>query len=372
MFLVQVNNYSEETTFEPIDGGVLNRGYMDGVQVNPTNQSDQVLTGILYTQKISDNDLKKGIHEENGQILHKMCSEVNADVTGPWNVLRQGAIPHGSQPMGFGNMTIVETPDRHHYVQMLLRLRETYEFSVQPFVPGCGPQAEQQMQQSAGTENKVVRLTNNGPLQATQCCIGSSNYMRGPDQCPATGCPEPIDTLIEAAQGLNVIKYSQLNFSTQNSIPPITPAGKWVPEIQGGGVQNTAFVNLAAQAESTSFKSIVWLLTIQREDGSTYQMLAYIQRVNLKFCANGPGCPDQLWPHVDANSLLRVDKPTPTPSPPAPSPSPKEHGNCFMKCCGCPGGEKEPWCTKITSWLGPSCSHSKKDCHGCEGEWCEA
>jgi len=185
MFIVQVNNYTELTTFESIGGPVLNRGYLDAVQVNPTNQSDQVLMGLLYTQKVMDNDLQMGIHEENGQILHKACAQVNANITDPWNILRQGAIPHGSQPMGFGNMTIVETPNTAYYVQMLLMVRETYEYSVQPFVPGCGSQRDQQMQQSMGTT-----LTNTGPLGMTSCCIRSSRYMRGMDQCPVS-VPSP-------------------------------------------------------------------------------------------------------------------------------------------------------------------------------------
>eukprot|EP00445_Apocalathium_hangoei_P037235 CAMPEP_0203945216 /NCGR_PEP_ID=MMETSP0359-20131031/80787_1 /ASSEMBLY_ACC=CAM_ASM_000338 /TAXON_ID=268821 /ORGANISM="Scrippsiella Hangoei, Strain SHTV-5" /LENGTH=238 /DNA_ID=CAMNT_0050876349 /DNA_START=20 /DNA_END=733 /DNA_ORIENTATION=- len=86
-FIVQVNNYTEHTTFESIGGPVLNRGYLDAVQVNPMNQSDQVLMGLLYTQKVMDNDLRPD--------LAKACAEVNANITDPWNILRQGAIPHG-------------------------------------------------------------------------------------------------------------------------------------------------------------------------------------------------------------------------------------------------------------------------------------
>mmetsp|Transcript_66450 Transcript_66450/g.216249 ORF Transcript_66450/g.216249 Transcript_66450/m.216249 type:complete len:302 (-) Transcript_66450:196-1101(-) len=216
------------------------------------------------------------------------------------------------------------------------------------------------------TPRNTVRLTNTGPLGMTQCCIGSSNYMRGMDQCPVTGCPEPIDTLIEAVKGLNVIKYAQLNMTTQRSIPPVVPLGMWSPDIQGGGVQNTAFVNLNAMAESRSFKNLVWLLTVQNPDGSTYQLMQYIQTVNLKFLAAGPGCPDQVWPHVDANTLHRMNMP-PTPTP---TPTPNEAGNCFTKCCGCPGHFKEPWCSKVTSFMGPLCSNSKTSCHMCGGEWC--
>mmetsp|Transcript_59451 Transcript_59451/g.156489 ORF Transcript_59451/g.156489 Transcript_59451/m.156489 type:complete len:315 (+) Transcript_59451:364-1308(+) len=149
MFIVQVNRYEEELQFEAIGGSILNRGYLDAVQVNPTGQSDQVLQGLLYLQKVMDLDLMQGIHEENGAILHKTCTEVNSNITDPWQVLRAGQIPHGSQPMGFGNMTMVDTPHKDYFVQMLLRVRETYEFSVQPFVPGCGPQAEQQRQLAA-------------------------------------------------------------------------------------------------------------------------------------------------------------------------------------------------------------------------------
>jgi len=226
------------------------------------------------------------------------------------------------------------------------------------------------MQQSMGTAENKVTLSNNGPLGSTQCCIGTSNYMRGMDQCPMTGCPEPIDTLIDAVKGLNVIKYAQLNMTTQQSIPPYVPAGMWTPEIQGGGVQNTAFVNLNAMAESRSFKNLVWLLTVQSPDGSTYKLMQYLQTVNMKFLAGGPGCPDQIWPHVDANTLRRME-PAPTPAPtPAPAPTPREPGSCYTLCCDCPGTFKKKWCDLKSAFMGPWCSNSESNCHMCLGKWC--
>lgn len=294
-FIVEVNSYEEEMTFEAIGGGVLNRGYLDAIQANPTGQSDQVLQGLLYMQKVTDVDLQAGIHEENGQILHKSCVEYNAALSDNWQVMRQGAIPHGSQPMGFGGMKVVTTPSSSYYVQMLLRLRATFEYSVQPFVPGCGPQYEQQ-----STPGK-----NTGILNSTKCCLGAG-YMKGTVQCPSTGCPEPIDVLIDEVKDLNVVKYTQLDMSTSRSMPPVVPPGDWTENREGGGVQNTAFVNLNAMAEDRSFKNLVFYLTVQNEDGSTYELIQYIQTVNLKFLAKAQNCPEILWPHVDANTLKRL------------------------------------------------------------------
>jgi len=297
-FLVQVNRYSENITFASVTG-ILNRGYLDGIQVPPVSQSDQVLAGVSYEQSVVDLDLGRGIHEENGFVLHQTCRPSNAHLIDDWQVVRMGAIPHGSQPMGFGNISMVRTPTRDYYVQMLLRLRETYAFSVQPFVPGCGPQDQQQ--RNPGDNSGPFADANGGA-----CCIGGPGYMIGNDQCPTTGCPEPIDVLIDAVKDLNIVRYVQVNVSTQDTIDPFVPSGMWFPGTQGGGVQNTAFVNINVMAEARSFKNIIWYLTVQREDGSTYNLMQYIQTVNLKFLASQAGCPDQVWPHVDANTLTRM------------------------------------------------------------------
>lgn len=299
-FIVQVNMYEETTTFEKV-GPVLNRGYLDGVQVSPTNQSDQVFMGVMFHQSVTDLDLKAGIHEENGFFLHQSCRPINAALQDPWQVTRFSAIPHGSQPMGFGNLTVVETPTKNYYVQMLLRLKQSAVFSVQPWVPGCGPR-EQQLQ-SPGN--------NTGPLSEAvaglgTCCIGGAGYMKGVDVCPDTGCPEPIDMLINAAKDLNVVKYIQIEGDSTETTLPQFPTGGWLPGIRGGGVQNTAFVNVNAMAEPKSFQSMVWLLTVKNASGSTYEVIQYIETVDLKFLAKAPGCPDQLWPHVDANTLTKV------------------------------------------------------------------
>jgi hypothetical protein len=113
-FLVQVNRYSETVTFEHV-GPVLNRGYTDGLQVPPLTQSDQVFSGVIYHQSVHDLDLKAGIHEENGFFLHQACAPTNSQLLDNWQVLRAGAIPHGSQPMGFGNISIVDTPNPSYY-----------------------------------------------------------------------------------------------------------------------------------------------------------------------------------------------------------------------------------------------------------------
>jgi len=51
--------------------------------------------------------------------------------------------------MGFGNLTVIETPSKSYYVQMLLRLKKSAIFSVQAWVPGCGPR-EQQLAKAKG------------------------------------------------------------------------------------------------------------------------------------------------------------------------------------------------------------------------------
>jgi len=311
-FLVIVNRYEEELEFTPLKAPVLNRGYMNGIMDDPKNQSDQVLTGVLYMQTIKDLDLGATIHEENGIYLHQSCRPANAFVGEPWQVMRLGSVPHGSQEMGYGNLTAIKTPTPNYYMQMLLRLRKTYEFSVIPIVPGCGPEREQrQFMEFPVRGRQPPRPT--GPLSGTSdidCCISNTFYMSGIDACPlrgdkAPGCPEPLDMLIEEVRGLNVIEYHQINMSTADSIMR-HQKGRWEPALQGGGIQNSAFVNIASLAVSESFKNLVWLLTVQCEDGSTYQLIQYIQTMNLNFLPIEAGCPNVMWPHVDANTLRRV------------------------------------------------------------------
>lgn len=359
MFLVQVNRYTENITFQRF-AGILNRGYTDGIQVPPVNQSDQTLTGVSYETNVVDLDLNEGIHHENGFVLHQSCIPMNGALMDNWQIMRMGAIPHGTQPMGFGNITVVKTPTPDYYQQMLIALRDTFVFSVQPFVPGCGPQSQQQRNPG---DNTGPFATANG----AQCCIGGGGYMRGAEQCPPTGCPEPIDMLIQAVQGLNVVEYIQLNISTQDTIGPYMPQGMWRPGIRGGGMQNTAYVNINVMAEDKSFRNINWLLTVKREDGSIYYMMQYIQTVNLKFLAAAAGCPDQVWPHVDANTLTKMEEP-PMPMP-TPMPTPSEKGNCYNLLCG---GCKfhHSWCNHDRCSLGPWCSKSEAACHMCLGKWC--
>merc|ERR1740121_511090 len=89
-----------------------------------------------------------------------------------------------------------------------------------------------------------------------------------------------------------------------------------------------AFVNINAMAESRSFRNMVWYLTVKAADGTHYPLIQYIETVDLKFLRKGAGCPDQLWPHVDANTLHRAsmpdypEVPTPAPTPAAPTPAP--------------------------------------------------
>jgi len=328
-FLVMVNSYSETLTLEST-GEVLNRGFMNGVQTPPVKQADQVFRGVRYAQVITDMDSKSEIHAENGFILHQACSPVNGALADAWEVTRFSAIPHGSQPMGFGNMSIVETPDENYYIQNLLRVRNSFVFSVQPFVPGCGTQFQQQ----------ATPGNTSGPFAdaaGTSCCIGGAGYMKGTDQCPATGCPEPIDVLIQAVKGLNVVNYVQFNITTADVLNPFVRDGMWEPGIHGGGVQNTAFVNINAMAEPLSYRNVFWYLTVREKDGSEYNLIQYIQTVNLKFLRKRAGCPDQLWPHVDANTLRRVETPTTTATTPPPTPAPTP----ATSAANCP-----KWCDK--------------------------
>merc|ERR1740138_1248168 len=126
---------------------------------------------------VTDVDMRLGVHAENGFILHQTCEPADLYSLYPYRMLLMSNIPHGSQPMSFGNFTHVKTPSTDHYVQMLARVKESKTFSMMPSVPGC------------------PSIVDEPPPNSTHyCCLWPLNIMSSDDyKCPETGCPEPLD-----------------------------------------------------------------------------------------------------------------------------------------------------------------------------------
>ena len=90
-FQLLVQDYTETLTFTPIWGKVLNRGYVDAAQYQPTDQLNQVLMGVTYYTEIYEllEDGSKGelLHAENGQILTQLKPGIQKDWTLAFSVL---------------------------------------------------------------------------------------------------------------------------------------------------------------------------------------------------------------------------------------------------------------------------------------------
>merc|ERR1712137_1308047 len=118
---------------------------------------------------VDDLDLRKTIHKENGFYLQQACRPSHADAHMNWQVMRMSAIPHGSQPMAFGGQQ--ERPaSTNDYLQRLLSLRDSYRFSVQPWVEGCGTKEAQQ--RALDTRSRMPW----GPHSGRGCCIDEPGY----------------------------------------------------------------------------------------------------------------------------------------------------------------------------------------------------
>lgn len=98
-------DYMETITFAPILGAVLNRGYQDANQYDPSEGLNQTLLGVTYYLQVHQLDCSgtKGslLHVENGQWLLQAQDGIDAS----WSVGRMALIPHGAAVVALGGST---------------------------------------------------------------------------------------------------------------------------------------------------------------------------------------------------------------------------------------------------------------------------
>lgn len=103
-FTLQHEKFNDTLVFEPILGGVANRGYKDAKQLRQEGQEDQFLLGVQYTQTVYRiPDEQRGLkvellHVESGQLLLNKIPGIDPD----WSVTRMALIPHGVSVIAVG------------------------------------------------------------------------------------------------------------------------------------------------------------------------------------------------------------------------------------------------------------------------------
>ena len=241
---LELNMTTETLTFEAIDGDIPNRGLL---------QDDLTMTGVSYLQKISDSNLKAGLHLEPGLWL-SVPATTNPAV--PSTVARLASIPHGTTIVAQGLATASATAPHIPPV------------SLDPFSIG----------NPAGTL-----------VFAEQTLATASNFRTsgpGLDGITQAVVDNPNSVLTAAAAGLSVASTTMLQISSDK-----TP-------VLGGGTANIAFLqgDIAPNADAALIAATFWLQTTQ--GAIEPDLLQYTQTVLLNFSGLS-------WPHVSVATLRR-------------------------------------------------------------------
>lgn len=268
-FMVLGHEYNETLTFSPIWGKVLNRGYADANQLNPTGQLDQTLMGVTYDLRIVVSATGDLIHAENGQWLWNQAPGIDSQ----WSVSRMGVVPHGVSLVALG-----------------------HESSM----TGAEVKAELSAMQGsadwiAAPQNQKGGVFGYFEGERTAGCTGEAGS-------PTDGeCSTPVNRLIEDIGPVNNMNCTKLQVSS----------------LQSGG-SLSMLPNIREQVENRAFNASFYVETVMDPDGHTYEQLQYAQNVFLAFetnfaCRTQPVTEDCnssepliLWPHIQVNTLRKV------------------------------------------------------------------
>jgi len=261
-FVLVTQNYTERITFSPILGAVLNRGYEDANQCDPTGQLNQTLLGVTYTLHVhkigSDGKPGQLIHAENGQWLHQVADGIDTD----WTVSRMAMIPHGSAVIALGSWAAKSGEGVKDTMEALLESR-----------------AYSSLPQNLGV----------APFGYTDPYLNAGHDVE-----------QPIRLLMEDL-GSDVANMDAIQMD-------ITTTGS------GGSIG--MLPNPKAQVFNEAFNATFWIETVKDDRGKVhYQQLQYVQSVFMDFkvkfvpdCQTNDAAMDCLikWPHVQVNTLRKV------------------------------------------------------------------
>lgn len=252
-----LNRYNETLHFDLVDKAVPNRGIERGGQLTETDQFVVTLDYEQAIEQIVAADFPESgragprglaIHREPGLWLHAKNQEPDG-----LDLARLSTIPHGDSVLAMGSSRIIEGPPEIPAVNGLVAGATTdlEHFYLSPY--------------------KHFR---DNPFEGVFSPL------------------EPHKVLKAANQGVKIVRTTELQVDTT---------------LGTGAIANVPFVK--KQAAATRMKATFWIEELADEDaeGRPKLRLQYLQVVMLDFFPRRDGVPGLMsWPHVSANTLLRV------------------------------------------------------------------
>eukprot|EP01084_Bolivina_argentea_P060766 111029_1 len=249
--------YTETLNFT-LSGGARNRGGLNE-QFNGVVQYNQIVKDTKGKVQHVENGmylfldnihvgLNKGSNKIDSKDDNKDDNKAVEDVPfkPKFAYCRSGTVPHGNSLMLFGN--------------------ELVEISGPPKF------------------DKVIDILNPVDPAGTMGKTGQLGYT---ERLTYPGNPlQPITTLQNAIKGQKIINTITLQLSASN---------------QGTIVNNTPFIKKFANATEMDF--VLWLETVEENDGTYVLQLQYAQRIMLEFGFTTDGKTIIKWPHITVNTL---------------------------------------------------------------------
>jgi hypothetical protein len=256
-FFLELNATQEILEFTNIGGDIPNRGSL---------QSDLILHGVRYLQRVADCTTHTAIHLEPGLWLHVPSTSAPDPVTQETYV-RQATIPHGDSVLA----------------------QSTFFTTV-----NGGPQ----IAPVDSTPFTGIIPDLNSPAANP---VTNANYLRPytstalPTECLPAGL-DPVQTIKNPALVLQVAIAGQNITKTvviQISTAPV------------GGIVNIPFV--VQNANATRLDAIFWIEKVLNPAAGPdpFIQLQYVQRVILDF-PPAIGAPIISWPHISVATLVKT------------------------------------------------------------------
>jgi hypothetical protein len=260
-FFLELNATQEILEFTNIGGDIPNRGSL---------QSDLILHGVRYLQRVADCTTHTAIHLEPGLWLHLPATSAPDPVTQETYV-RQATIPHGDSVLALS----------------------TFFTTV-----NGGPQIAPV--DSTPFTGDVPDL-NSPPANP----VTNADYLR-----PYTATPLPTECLPAGLDPVKTIKNPALVLQAAIAPPMIrgTITETIVIQISTapvGGIVNIPFV--VQNANATRLDAIFWIEKVldPAAGPDPFIQLQYVQRVILDF-PPAIGTPIISWPHISVATLIKT------------------------------------------------------------------
>lgn len=316
-------DYTEELTFTPVDGGVRNRG----------GTNEQFIGAIEYKQSIQRASDGVGLHEEVGMYLwvdqmynHAATEEsviedngypliaIGAGANGPnfvppYAIARSGTIPHGSSIMLTGSFAqdVTGKPPfptgTDSWTKPFVTSWPTIQVANAPDLASSPLAISPSMGASAlltppdGSTAVPLNLDEPAPawafdksLPVTQPDSNLTYFQRIVADPHYPYSVRPDLRLRDAIKDQNISKYTLIQLTSKHDGGP------------QGGILNTPFVKKFANVTEMSLN--MWLETVIEDDGTEVLQLQYEQILFFEFMVGSNGQTTR-WPHIQINTLRK-------------------------------------------------------------------